>query len=470
MSLPKSSLPPLEKSLSLPPLPGSNVPASSPLPPLPGSSLPSLSTKTSTLPPKTSTLPPMSAVSLPPLKKSPKKLPKSKNSPPKKKLPKSKKSPPKKKSQKKQTKKTVSSKVNNEKEWRESLKKYLRDDMLARILPSPELREKMVSDQAMKIWEVAFTHESLNPNIGENYEELELYGDRVMGVNFLKYMLQKFPKITRSELSELRTNYLAKKFQSDLSQSLGMGNYVRTRFSKSVHVFEDILESFFGALDRVGDEVFKFGAGMGLAYNMVVNLFKDVEIDWTLTKGNPKTQIKEIFEGLGWTNPILKQKPPEDVVEDANGNTTVTLSINPIGMNYLRSVGIPISTPIIAMETDTTKTKASIKAYLEAVKTLNKLGINKEYVAEVKRQRDLNNPELANLFAAVRNKILQEGYTDYYLNEYHSKSKIPGRKTTKYVQLVGIDKEGRKTILAMTEEPVDDVLEGKKQVLREYSQ
>ena len=340
---------------------------------------------------------------------------------------------------------------------------------MVRILPKKELREKMVSDEAMKIWEDAFTHESYNPNIGENYEELELYGDRVMGVNFLKYMLQKYPKITRSELSELRTNYLAKKFQSDLAQSLGMGNHVRTRFKKSVHVFEDILESFFGALDRVGDSVFKFGAGMGLAYNMVVDLFKDVDIDWALTKGNPKTQIKEIFEGLGWTNPKLKQKPPEDIIEDDNGNVTVTISINSVGMNYLREIGIPISTPIIARETDTTKTKASVKAYLEAVKSLDKLGINKEYVAEVKRKRDLDNPELSSLFAAVRNKIIKEGYKDYYLNEYHVKSKIPGQKTAKYVQLVAIDSNGRKSILAMTDTPVADVLEGKKQVLIQYS-
>lgn len=358
----------------------------------------------------------------------------------------------------------------NYQKWREGLKSFLRDNILRRILPSEAAREKMVSDEAMKVWEVAFTHESFNPNIGENYEELELYGDRVMGVNFLKYMLQKYPKITRSELSELRTNYLAKKFQSDLSQSLGMGEWVRTRFKKSTHMFEDILESFFGALDRVGDMVFKFGAGQGLAYNMVVDLYKDVEIDWVLTKGNPKTRIKEIFEGLGWVNPKEGEKVPEQAIEDENGNVTFTISITPRGMDHLRQLGVPVTTPIIARETDTTKKKASVEAYKSAVRNLERLGITDEWVQQVKGQRDLNNPELSSYVAGVQNRLLQEGYERFYFNEYHVKSTVPGVKTRKYVQMIGVTPKGRKDILTMTREPVENLLEGKKQVLSDYAQ
>ncbi|GAH36585.1 unnamed protein product, partial [marine sediment metagenome] len=39
---------------------------------------------------------------------------------------------------------------------------------------------------------------------------------------------------------------------------------------------------------------------------------------------------------------------------------------------------------------------------------------------------------------------------------------------SKYIQLIGVDKNGRKEILSMTAEPVADVLEGKKYVLRKY--
>ena len=354
-------------------------------------------------------------------------------------------------------------------EWRNNLKTYLRDDLLAKILPNPELREKMVSDEAMEIWEVAFTHESFNPNIGENYEEMELYGDRVMGVNFLKYMMQRFPTITRSQLSELRTNYLAKKFQSDLSQSLGLGNYVRTRFKKSTHVFEDVLESFFGALDLVGDKVFKFGAGMGLAYNMVMNIFKDVEIDWVLTKGNPKTRIKELYEGLGWTNPKEGEKVPEEADEDDEGNVTFTITITNRGMEHLRELGVPITTSVISRETDTTKKKASDKAYKKAVENFERLGIDDEWVARVKGNRDFNNPELIGYVAAARNRILQEGFEDFYFNEYHVKSKTGKRGTDKYVQLIGIRPNGRKEVVIMTETPVEDLLEGKKELLSDYA-
>ena len=75
----------------------------------------------------------------------------------------------------------------------------------------------MVNDESMKIWEVAFTHESMNPTRGENYEEIELYGDTCIEQAYTKYIMYAYPEFNRSQLSELRTTYLAKPFQAQLS-------------------------------------------------------------------------------------------------------------------------------------------------------------------------------------------------------------------------------------------------------------
>jgi len=86
--------------------------------------------------------------------------------------------------------------------WRNNLKNFLRYNILPKILSSDAALDKLVSDDAMKIWEVAFTNESFNPNQGYNYEELELLGDTKMNANYVKFLMASYPSITRSQLSE----------------------------------------------------------------------------------------------------------------------------------------------------------------------------------------------------------------------------------------------------------------------------
>ena len=56
--------------------------------------------------------------------------------------------------------------------WSTNLKKFLRNDLLPQTgLTTEAALDKLVSNEAMKIWEVAFTSESYDPNVGSNYEE-----------------------------------------------------------------------------------------------------------------------------------------------------------------------------------------------------------------------------------------------------------------------------------------------------------
>ncbi|GAG79839.1 unnamed protein product, partial [marine sediment metagenome] len=84
---------------------------------------------------------------------------------------------------------------NDEIEWYNGLRDFLRET-LKMIIPSGPHIEKMVSDEGMAVWVNCFTHESYNPNIGMNYEELEMVGDHAMEYNFIMYMYLTIPNIT----------------------------------------------------------------------------------------------------------------------------------------------------------------------------------------------------------------------------------------------------------------------------------
>lgn len=355
--------------------------------------------------------------------------------------------------------------------WRNNLKSFLRNEILPKVVGSPAALDKLVSDEAMKIWEVAFTNESFAPNVGENYEELELSGDVNLAAAYVKFMMASYPEITRSQLSEFRTKYLAKGFQSQLSASLGFGSHIRSRFKTNTHVLEDVLESFFGALDLIADQEFKFGSGGGLVYNMVVELYKDVEVDWVVALGNSKTRIKEYYEGLSWifSKPPYKEKVPDQIIENEDGSVTFSILVPKTGMDYLKSIGKSLDSNVISRATGNTKKIAEKKAYDIALQNLNNLGITDEFLKIFKMNKDLQNNELKPYFDSIQNRLNLEGYVKFYLTEHHVNSK-PGmaQKTSKYIQLIGVDKNGRKEILSMTAEPVADVLEGKKYVLRKY--
>ena len=352
--------------------------------------------------------------------------------------------------------------------WSTDLKLFLMNEMLPRVVTSKEAIEKLVSKEAMEIWEVAFTHESFDPNRGKNYEEIELLGDLVIGNVYVRFIFESYPQFNRSQISELRTHYLAKGFQSQLSSSLGIGRFIRTRFHTTKHQLEDVLESFFGALQLIGDKIFKLGAGYGLCYNLVVSLYKDVPIELSATLANPKTLIKEAMERLQMIQPKLKEKVPENDVTDDFGNVTFTISWPPHGIPILRSLGINVTSPIVAQATDKTKKMASIAAYRMAINNINEMGITKEFIEEYVRSKDLQMAELTPYINAIQDRLKLEGFESFYLSEHHMKGKL-GVATSKMIQLIGVKPGGEKKVLAMTPNAVDSVILGKQEVLKAYA-
>ena len=133
-------------------------------------------------------------------------------------------------------------------------------------------------------------------------------------------------------------------------------------------------------------------------------------------------------------------------------------------------MGIKVTSPVIGEAKETTKKKASNNAYLMALETLDNMGLTYNWIRQVREQRQLENPELESYFPLLEEKMAKEGLVNFYFREERAKSKVGGDSSGVYVQLIGENESGKKKVLAMTEEPVESSLEGKQQVLAQWTQ
>lgn len=342
----------------------------------------------------------------------------------------------------------------SETEWYEGLRNFLRET-LKMILPSERHREQMVSYEAMEVWVPCFTHESFNPNVGMNYEELELVGDHAMEYNFIMYLYLTIPDVTRAQMSELKSRYISKVFQAEVGRKWGLDRWVRTRVEKNIHINEDLLESFFGAVNIVADKVFKFGAGTGLCYNMIIKIFEDVDIDLSAARVKPKTQMKEAFEKLKWGKPVEITRASTD------GSVTASVSFTDEAMKMLREYGVSITNATLSIEQGSSKKVAFEKAYQVALENMEKMGINDRWIESVRNEREIKNPRLVPYTQRVKVKSEQEGYKSVTLK------KVQTTSAGAYVQLIGTKRDGTKVILAMNEKPMDE-MDAKELVLKQY--
>jgi dsRNA-specific ribonuclease len=352
--------------------------------------------------------------------------------------------------------------------WRTELKEFLRTNILPLAITSPTAIDKLLSDETFHIWETTFTHESFSPTFGTNYEENELYGDAVFSACYIKYIMQAHPNFNRAQLSEAKMSFLSKGFQSKLGQSLRLGNFIRTKFPLSSHIFEDCTEALLGALEQVGDRVFKNGVGMGLAFNFVVSLYKDVEIDPDRIIANPKTLVKERMERIGMVNQKVGEKVPEEsFIDEKAGKVVFRIKFPENKMYVLRNLGINVVSPIVGEAMDSTKKTASIAAYRIAISYLNSIGLTEEFVTALSKKREFESAEMKPHIEGIQARLKSECFVDFYFNEHHIKT-ASHNTNLRYIQLIGVQENGTKEVLVQNREPEENAQQIKIELLKRY--
>lgn len=317
---------------------------------------------------------------------------------------------------------------NEEKEWLDKLRKFL-FVFLKNVEPDKVLRNKLVNAEAMQVWKVAFTHSSFNPNIGENYEELEKLGDAVMRVHLTKLLMEKYQHIDAKTISQVIFRELSKYSQGELCKKLGLEKYIRTSLRINISSCEDLIESFFGALLKIGDNI-KRGAGYILTWNLTVELFNNVDIENTAV---PSITIKDIFEKL--------QLPPVNLIkENENENIKIIIMLPIETINFFNENKIKLP-KVIGIGIGPKKSEAAYKAYLNAIETLENAGVNIKWADEYRLNKDIENPEISPYYSQCLIKVKEMGYTNFYIRIINSKKP--------YAQLIAIKNNYKKVLITI---------------------
>lgn len=344
--------------------------------------------------------------------------------------------------------------------WLDDLLVWL-DTLLAKIIPSQEERLPYFAEQHLSYWVDAFTDESIDPNY--NYEVLEMLGDRFMKASFADYLIQRIPKITERELTELQNHYLKTIPQSKLARDLGFAPHIRVVGDVKVKALENVLEAFFGALFRVSEDV---GGGLGYynVFSMIVALYQDEPFE---TK---KEEVKAGIEKTVFEQTIIAKlhfKREIDLIfnyynDDRIFHFTITLSRR--AREYFEGQGI-ILPNIIGDGVGTSKTAAEYDAYTKALALFRQKGVTPEWVEAQREILVFTKPRFQPYLATARARLQREGFIQMTFSSPSSTANA----NSCVVQLIGHRKNGTRQILATVESCVKKT-DAEVEVLRLYAE
>ncbi len=346
--------------------------------------------------------------------------------------------------------------------WEKNLKNFL-DVFLSEIDKDQKRRAKLFNIEYMsKYWIPAFTHSSWDPNLDKNYEFLELEGDRLLGLLFISYLKKRFKGIDQAQASFLSSKFLKKTSLSEISSKLGLAEMVRMKVNLSIHIREDIFESFFGALYLVGENI-KIGLGIFYATAMVTHIFGQIKIDPDLIR-DAKTQVKEIFEKMAWKN------QQEVSSQDSNRVWTITVYFTEEALQWFIANSQNKRAPKSELGSGTSVQKilASNQAYENTLEILTSLGITPEFADRVKIQREFGSPQLTPYWPKIKARMAKDGIVTLMFAK-----KIQGVKI-KFVQLLGLIPDetkpgGKKVILVSMQGTTEDDTQLKINALIKYA-
>jgi len=323
-------------------------------------------------------------------------------------------------------------------QWLQGLQSFL-NVLLQPLIKNQTDRNHYLDGAAMKIWAIAFTHETVSPS--DNYEDLEFLGDAMLKAVFPKYLMKRLPHLHKGEYTELNVAYMSKIMQAKLSRQMGLGSHIRvTGIDRAnLNLETDVFESFFGALDTISDSITP-GLGFANCYNMIIHIFHDVDIDESKGRGSSKTQVIQIF--------VRFELPkPQEVVDNFTVNMVkFSVVLTREHIDFLGSYGVHITNPTIGSAEAPTKKEAEFEAYTQALNMLLQLGITTEWAEDAKQFRDFSDPSVAQYVPQALERLAREGFRSMYFF-------IPRKTVTPkgaIVQLIGIREDGKYELLSYT--------------------
>ncbi len=150
----------------------------------------------------------------------------------------------------------------------------------------------------VETYELAFTHKSYNGLLGTkhfDYERLEFLGDSIVGMVTSELCYIYHPEYDQGSLSVLKAQFIRTAAEAEDCHKLGLDEYIRVGpsfaadFKSNQHLYEDVFESFLGAmfLDK----------GLDFTYQFLRNfLEEEVKNAKIVVELNPKSRLQEAMQ------------------------------------------------------------------------------------------------------------------------------------------------------------------------------
>ena len=326
-----------------------------------------------------------------------------------------------------------------EKEWYKSLHTFLKG-FLPKFMPE-KFVPKFLTPDAMKLWRLAFTTESIDPT--QNSEDIEMLGDGLLDYCVVRHMYQRVPDIKKSQVNEMKSRWVNKPFLGTLSTQLGLVDHVAT-VKVTKHVREDVFESFIGAMIYIADDL----VTPGLSYIMVKKFVDFVYLPIKLgpnvddiPTGPGKTLVPQYFGRIG-LNPdsvhVEMTKDPTTFI------THTTVSINNDTRKALANLGIKLNSNILGTAEDIDPKISEKYAYTMAYDTIEAAGMNESWVKKTNQLVIFNHPEIQPYYKAALKKAKSLGYTDIKLMS----SAAQRSNKSEVALLIGIEENGNQERIA----------------------
>lgn len=343
--------------------------------------------------------------------------------------------------------------------WLLNLKKFL-EGLLPKFIKDEEFCSKLVSEESMKVWRNAFTHESVDA--ADNYELLETVGDSVIGTAFIFVLVHTFPdKATSNFITEMKNYYMSKMPHGHYSKKLNLHMYTRVKTIKKIEVFNiyaDVFESFIGALTLNSERIFH-GSSLFLARNFLMWLFSTEKLDPKRGEGSPITIVQQLFSRFELPSLL-------EVKSESNKHKILKLSLHPDHLKFLRANGINIKNSLLSMKNGNTKKTVKAQVYEHAMEILEKSGITTKWAKEVKEKLDMEIPEVKKYYGKAMKRAVSN-------NIFKLRFFVPKKSITEgyiLVQLEGVTADGvLKLESIVKEKSTNCYAEAKSELMRMYA-
>ncbi len=329
-----------------------------------------------------------------------------------------------------------------ENQWRRSLENFLRS--LLSTFVKPEHMELYFTQAAWSNWERAFTQRSFDPN--NNNELLEFLGDRMIEAAATCYLQERFPQLDQRGLSFVKSAHVDKPFLRWIADTTGFPRHLRYKGGLTIHMKEDSMEAFVGALSVISDEI-QDGFGYVQTRAFINVTYNKIDISLEEAKGPPSMVVPQTFTQLKMVTPkTIKKNVFEEAEEDpktkrVKAKIRVSQQIRRAFTNH--NISIP---EVLGQGSSNEGAKMAIKnAYKDALAFLRSAGVTDEWVQSVRRPLEFRFPStLQKMHSDLKAKAQSMGYVDIDIQK--STTMVSRYMTT--VNLIGVKIDGTEDILA----------------------